>query len=176
MTRYVPPDFTEAQVRALTVLADGAWHDSRRASGSGRVLGTVAAELYRRGYLERAGESRTARPSNPGFRYRLNATGLLAAHALDNARRVTPAAYRGGMSFTANLSGHFADTSKHEQAAAIVRDAAGQLAALVDVGDTFSGSFSGPENAFTFPEVITTAPEPDAEASADGTDGGEAPA
>lgn len=163
MTRYVPPDFTEAQVRTLRVLADGLWHDSRRASGADRVLGTVAAELYRRGYLERQGESRTARPSNPGFRYRLNQAGQRAVVAVDEARRVTASAYRGGMSFTASLSGHFGDTAKNDQALAIVREAAAQLDALRDVdgGDSFYGSFSGPDQSASFPEAPAPVANPD---------------
>lgn len=182
MTRYVPPDFTEAQVRTLTVLADGLWHDSRRASGSGRVLGTVAAELFRRGYLEREGASRTARPSNPGFRYRLNPAGQRAVRALDDARRVTPPRYRGGMSWSLSISGHVSTPDAEGEVLAILRDALVKVQEANDGGDV--NGYIGTQHhgsltisAGALPEApVLSATEPDAEASADGTDGGEAPA
>lgn len=67
----VDRDVTRAERIALVTLSDGAWHDSRRSVGHGFVLSTVAAALWRRGLVEREGASRTVKPSNPGYRYRI---------------------------------------------------------------------------------------------------------
>lgn len=48
------------------------------------------------------------------------------------------------MSFTANLSGHFADEAKNVQALEIVRAAVADLDALGEDDDTLTGSWSGP--------------------------------
>lgn len=91
---------------------------------------------------------------------------------------VTPGAYRGGMSFTVNLYGHFADPAKNADALAAVRDCVATLDQLADrdAGDSFSGSFSGPDLSVSFPEPgITPDAAPVAEASAEGSaDGAEA--
>lgn len=52
------------------------------------------------------------------------------------------------MSFTANLSGHFTNVDKQDEAQRIIDEAARQIEAVVDreAGDTFSGSFAGSEN------------------------------
>lgn len=69
---------TRAEGVALTVLADGEWHKGARTIGAGTVLGMVAAALWRRGLAERRGASRCARPSNPGYEYRINDEGRAA--------------------------------------------------------------------------------------------------
>lgn len=69
---------TDAQRRTLRVLSDGEWHESTRTGTRGTVLGTVAAALWRQGLVERFGSSRTAKPSNPGYRYRITTAGRAA--------------------------------------------------------------------------------------------------
>lgn len=72
------PEVTSTQLRVLRKLADGDWHAGTRDSRGSTVLATVAAALWRMGLVERDGASRTARPSNPGYRYRITTKGRRA--------------------------------------------------------------------------------------------------
>jgi len=78
LDRVLAGELTEAQARALRILADGEWHDSSRTGAQASILGTVAAALWRQKLVDRVGESRTARPTNSGYRYRINDAGRLA--------------------------------------------------------------------------------------------------
>lgn len=76
-----PPEVTSTQLRVLRKLADGEWHAGTRDSRGDTVLATVATvatALWRMGLVERDGASRTARPSNPGYRYCITPTGRSA--------------------------------------------------------------------------------------------------
>lgn len=67
---------SEAQVRTLAILADGAWHrGGRTTSDDGRVLGVPALALVRMGLAERRGESRGPKPTASGYEYRLTDAG-----------------------------------------------------------------------------------------------------
>lgn len=68
-------DLSDGQRRELRRLADGQWHPAARSASDGAVLSTVAAALWRLGLAERRGASRTAKPSNPGFQYRITTPG-----------------------------------------------------------------------------------------------------
>lgn len=72
---------TRAQYVALRQLADGEWKRGKRWVEPGTVLSTVASALWRMGLAEREGASRTARPSNPGFQYRITEAGREAITA-----------------------------------------------------------------------------------------------
>lgn len=72
----IPP--SDGQIRALRALEDGAWHPSTRTGAGSSVIGTVGSALVRAGLAERRGASRTAKPSNPGYEYRITAAGRLA--------------------------------------------------------------------------------------------------
>lgn len=69
---------TRAQYVTLRELANGKWRIGKRHVGGDTVLSTVASALWRMGLVEREGASRTARPSNPGFRYRITEPGRAA--------------------------------------------------------------------------------------------------
>lgn len=71
-------DVSDGQYRALRVLADGGWHFANRTGSDGKILSTVAAALWRSGMAERRGASRTAKPTNPGFEYRITTKGVRA--------------------------------------------------------------------------------------------------
>lgn len=69
------PKLTDGQLRTLQALADGAWHPGSRTGQNGTVVGTIGAALTRLGLVERKGSSRTAKPSNPGYQYRITDQG-----------------------------------------------------------------------------------------------------
>jgi hypothetical protein len=72
------PKLTDGQLRTLQALADGAWHPGSRTGQNGTVVGTIGAALTRLGLVERKGSSRTAKPSNPGYQYRITESGRAA--------------------------------------------------------------------------------------------------
>lgn len=78
-------ELTRAERLTLIVLNDGEWHKGRRWDDQGgAVLATTAANLYRRGYAERTGASRTINPRNPGYSYRITPAGRAALAAARN--------------------------------------------------------------------------------------------